>query len=84
MQLDLLYSFFYCLHGQTQVDSGYKYTDICVFLYSMKEKGSDWHYMATPGEEGQRAGFIICHLSKATTQVPVSASSSGHTFKQET
>lgn len=38
----------------------------------MKEKGSDWHYMATPGEEGQRAGFIIC-LSKATTQVPVSA-----------
>lgn len=55
---------------------------MCVFLYSMKEKGSDWHYMATPGEEGQRAGLNIC-LSKATTQVPVPASSSGHTLKQQ-
>ena len=57
MQLDLLYSFFYCLHGQTQEDSGYKYTDICVcFLYSMKERavtGITW----LPGVEGQRAGL---------------------------
>lgn len=65
MQLDLLYSFFYCLHGQTQEDSGYKYTDICVFLYSMKERavtGITW----LPGVEGQRAG-LHC-LSKASTQ----------------
>lgn len=41
MQLDLLYSFFYCLHEQTEGVWGYKYTDIGGRgLYSMEIRQS--------------------------------------------
>lgn len=70
MQLELLYSFFYCLHEQTQEDSGYKYTDICVvvvffcwifvcFLYSMKKNGSDWHKHGHPGVKNNNGGWLV-------------------------
>lgn len=49
MQLDLLYSFLLSAWTDTRRFRLQIHRYMCVFLYSMKEKGSDWHYMATQG-----------------------------------
>lgn len=82
MQLDLLYSFLLSAWTDTRRFRLQIHRYMCVFLYSMKERAVTGITWLPRGEEGQRAGLVIC-LSKATTLVPVSASSSGHSFKQQ-
>lgn len=62
MQLDLLYSFLLSAWTDTrrirlQI---HRYMCVCDFIQH-ERKGSDWHYMATPGVKGQEgwASFSV-------------------------
>jgi len=60
MQLDLLYSFFIvCMDRHKKIQVTNTQINVCVFIQH-EGKGSDWHYMATPGWRVRGLGSTVC------------------------